>query len=81
MKAHVKDNAVSVMFADDDDRDLTAAVKLERLRLKDVRYGKATLIRDLVMPRVREILAAASDASKEFPPIPGDRRQRPVRVG
>lgn len=63
MKAHVKDFAVSVLFADEDERDLSRLVEIERRRRKNVRFGAATLVRELVMPKVREMLAEQSQAA------------------
>lgn len=61
MKALVKHNAVSVVLSDEEDRDLARVVEFEKRRRKDIRFGKATLLREIVMPRIREMLAAQQD--------------------
>lgn len=63
MKAHVKDNAISVLFNDEEHRELTRVVEAERRRRKDVRFGKATLIRELVMPLVRDMAESAEQVA------------------
>lgn len=61
----LKDNAVQVLLNDEDDRDLAKLVKLEAKRRQDATLGKATLLRELAMPLVRQRLAElAVDAAQ-----------------
>jgi hypothetical protein len=63
MKRLLKDNPVQVLLSDEEDRALAKAVEIEAKRRKDVRFGKGTLLRELAMPRVLELIGAEQDAA------------------
>lgn len=63
MKGLVKQHPVKVLLDGQDERDLARAVKLERERRKDATVGAGTLLRELAMPRIRELLAAEQAAA------------------
>lgn len=56
MKSLVKDKPVNVLLNDEDDRLLGRAAIVESRR-RGEKVGKATLLRELAMPRIRELLA------------------------
>lgn len=62
MKALVKKHAVQVRLSDQDAADLARAARLETRKRGEL-IGEATLLREFAMPRVREVLAAAQEAS------------------
>lgn len=61
MRAVVKKHQVQVRLSDQDAADLGRAAKQETKRRGEL-VGEATLLRELAMPRVREILAAEQAA-------------------
>jgi len=62
MKAIVKKHAVQVRLSDQDAADLARAARIEARKRGEL-VGDATLLRELAMPRVREILAAAESVA------------------
>jgi len=61
VKALVKTRKYHVRITGQEADDLEKAVRLERRRRGDPTVGGATLLRELAMPRVREILAATQE--------------------
>lgn len=62
MKSLVKARPVHVLLDEDDVKDLDRLVGREVKRRRDATIGRATLLRELAMPRVRELLAEAQEA-------------------
>lgn len=63
MKSLVKAKPVQIMLSDEERRDLDRLVALRKRQEKDATIGRATVVRELAMPRVRELLAAAEKAA------------------
>jgi hypothetical protein len=62
MRALVKKHAVQVRLSDRDAADLAKAARVETKRRGEI-VGDATLLRELAMPRVRELLTEAEKAA------------------
>jgi hypothetical protein len=63
MKTLVKSKKYHVRVTGQEAEDLEKAVRLERRRRGDATVGAATLLRELAMPKVRELLAQAAQAA------------------
>lgn len=59
---HTKENDVLVALSDRDFADLTRAAAIQS-NARGEQVGRATLLRELGMPRVRELLASADQAA------------------
>lgn len=57
VKSFVKETKVQVGLNEQDTRDLDKAVLMEQRRLKDSNVGRATLLREFAMPKIRELIA------------------------
>ncbi len=56
MKRHVKKERLTVRLSSQDAADLAKAASLESRRRREI-VDESTLLRELAMPRVRELLA------------------------
>lgn len=65
VKSFVKETKVQVGLNEQDTKDLDKAVLMEQRRLKDPNIGRATLLREFAMPRVRELVAVHPAESNE----------------
>lgn len=61
MRRPVKNKTLMVRLRGQDMADVERAAKLETQRRGEI-VGESTLLRELAMPRVREIVAAAAQA-------------------
>lgn len=60
VKALIKDKGVQVLLNSTELRDLDRAVALERKRRETVRVSRGGLLRELAMPRIRELAETAA---------------------
>lgn len=57
MKSLVKAKPVQVMLSEEELRDLDRLVAARKRGEKDATIGRATVIREIAMPKVRELLS------------------------
>lgn len=60
VKSFVKETKVQVGLNEQDTKDLDKAVLMEQRRRKDPNVGRATILRESAMPRIREIISTTN---------------------